>query len=77
MRRIIVISFLIWCIGHAVEALGLEYPETQRIDHADVYHGVEIKDAYRWLEEDVRDSKRVRKWVEAENKVTFGYLHSL
>lgn len=77
LRRIIVTVFVIVCISHAVAAGELDYPETQRIDHVDVYHGVEIRDTYRWLEEDVRESKRVREWVEAENKVTFEYLHSL
>jgi prolyl oligopeptidase len=43
----------------------------------DVYHGIEVIDTYRWLEEDVRESQRVRDWVNAQNKVTFEYLQSL
>jgi prolyl oligopeptidase len=52
----------------------ISYPETRRMDHVDTYHGVEVKDPYRWLEDDVRSSEEVAEWVEAQNKVTFDYL---
>jgi len=54
-----------------------DYPETRRVDHVDVYHGTEVADPYRWLEQDVRESEEVRQWVEAQNEVTFGYLESI
>src|SRR5437660_5477861 len=53
------------------------YPPTRRIDHVDVYHGTRVADPYRWLEDDVRRSAEVRKWVEAENAVTFAYLEKI
>src|SRR5262245_57504711 len=53
----------------------LEYPKTRKIDHVDTYHGVKIADPYRWLEDD--NSAETAKWVEAENKVTFGYLEHI
>ena len=53
---------------------GLLYPRTHRVEQVDVYHGVEVADPYRWLEQDVRESEQVREWVEAENEVTFRYL---
>jgi prolyl oligopeptidase len=43
----------------------------------DRYHGTEVPDPYRWLEEDVRESPAVRDWVTAQNEVTFGYLETL
>jgi prolyl oligopeptidase len=55
----------------------LKYPDTRRIEHVDDYDGVKVPDPYRWLETDVRKSKEVEAWVEAENKVTFAYLDSL
>jgi len=55
----------------------IEYPPTRRVDHVDTYLGVKVPDPYRWLEEDIRNSKEVADWVSAENKVTFGYLESL
>ncbi len=52
----------------------IDYPETPTVDHMDTYHGTEVKDPYRWLEDDVRESDRVKDWVESQNAVTFGYL---
>ncbi len=53
------------------------YPQTKRVDHKDTYHNQIVEDAYRWLEDDVRESKDVAQWVEAQNRVTFGYLESI
>src|SRR5690554_1620913 len=55
----------------------LEYPPTERGDVVDIYHGVEVPDPYRWLEQDVRESEQVQQWVEAQNKLTFGYLEKI
>lgn len=45
--------------------------------HIDEYFGTKVEDPYRWLEEDVRESPRVKEWVEAQNEVTFAYLKSI
>ena len=55
----------------------LTYPAAKRGDQTDVYHGVKVADPYRWLEDDVRKSKEVAEWVEAENKVTNAYLKAI
>ncbi len=52
----------------------IDYPETATVDHVDNYHGTDVQDPYRWLEEDVRESERVKDWVESQNAVTFAYL---
>jgi prolyl oligopeptidase len=61
----------------AAQEPTLKYPTTKRVDHVDDYHGTKVPDPYRWLEEDVRNSKEVADWVAAENEVTFGYLKSI
>ncbi|GEO02796.1 prolyl endopeptidase [Adhaeribacter aerolatus] len=50
----------------------IAYPETEKVTHIDNYHGTEIPDPYRWLENDT--SEAVANWVQAQNKVTFNYL---
>ena len=61
----------------AAEDKPIEYPQTQPGGQVDVYHGTEVADPYRWLEEDVRKSPQVADWVAAENKITFGYLEAI
>ena len=55
----------------------LVYPETKQVDQIDTLHGVKVSDPYRWLEQDVRNTKDVADWVAAENKLTFGYLEAI
>ncbi|MEZ6054973.1 MAG: S9 family peptidase, partial [Planctomycetaceae bacterium] len=50
---------------------------SKRIDHVDEYHGTQVADPYRWLEDDVRESDEVSAWVEAENAYTNAYLERI
>ena len=64
--------------AHVVAASSvakLSYPDAARGDQVDDYHGEKVADPYRWLE-DV-DSAQTKTWVEAENKLTFGYLEHI
>jgi prolyl oligopeptidase len=63
--------------GSLAQEGRLKYPETKKVDVVDDYHGTKVADPYRWLEDDVRKSKEVADWVEAQNKVTFGFLQSI
>lgn len=60
----------------AAEPTG-KYPITKKVDQVDDHHGTKVADPFRWLEDDVRESKDVAGWVEAQNKVTFGYLEQI
>ena len=54
---------------------ALDYPMTRKVDHVDTYHGTQVPDPYRWLEDDT--SAETAAWVEAQNKVTFPYLEKI
>ena len=56
-------------------AVPLRYPPTTKTDVVDDYHGTKVADPYRWLEDD--NSAETKAWVEAQNKVAFGYLETL
>src|SRR5580658_3038705 len=75
---------MVWGLVYALMASGIAvagdkmtYPNSKKIDHVDELHGVTVPDPYRWLEDDVRVSKDVTEWVDAENKVTFAYLEAI
>ena len=51
----------------------LSYPETKTVDQTDTYHGVTVRDPYRWLEQPASNSE-VRAWIEAQNTLTASYL---
>ncbi len=51
------------------------YPAARKEAQVDDYHGTKVADPYRWLEDP--DSAESRAWIEAENKVTFAFLHGI
>ena len=55
----------------------MQYPATATVEHVDTYHGIDVPDPYRWLEDDVRESEAVASWVEGQNEITFAYLDSI
>jgi len=53
----------------------LVYPPSPKVDQVDDYHGVQVADPYRWLEDP--DTDESRQWIEAQNQVTFTYLKDI
>jgi prolyl oligopeptidase len=72
LRAIALSAISICLVIHPASADSIQYPETRKADHVDTYHGMKVPDPYRWLENE--SSPDVATWVEAQNKVTFGYL---
>ncbi len=64
------------CLTSAIAgAQTLAYPQTAKVSQTDAYFGVNVADPYRWLEDD--NSPETAKWVEEQNKLTFGYLEKI
>jgi prolyl oligopeptidase len=53
----------------------VDYPYTRKDNQVDDYHGIQVADPYRWLEDD--NSPETLAWVAAENQVTFDYLDQI
>lgn len=79
VRQILLYSclFLGACQNKKTEypMIKIAYPETRKDTIVDTYHGTEVADPYRWLEDD--NSSETKAWVEAQNKVSFGYLDQI
>jgi hypothetical protein len=54
---------------------SFKYPVARKDSTVEDYHGTKVADPYRWLENP--DSPEARAWIEAENKITFGFLKSI
>lgn len=57
------------------ESITVNYPTTHKADSVDTYFGTEVKDPYRWLEDD--RSPETEAWVKEQNNTTFGYLEKI
>ena len=53
----------------------VNYPETKKVDTITDYFGTQVKDPYRWLEDD--KSTETENWVTAQNESTFSYLDNI
>ncbi len=51
------------------------YPKAQKSNQTDNYFGTKVADLYRGLEN--ADSSPTKKWIEAENKLTYDFLASI
>ncbi len=76
-RTLIVLCLIITFLYGGCKTTTLRYPKTRRINQINTYHGINVNDPYQWLEEDVRHSESVKEWIDAQNKITFEYLHAL
>ncbi|MDO5975557.1 prolyl oligopeptidase family serine peptidase [Flavivirga jejuensis] len=75
MNRLIVSLLSLTVLIASKKDIAVNYPETKTIDTIDTYFGVEVKDPYRWLEDD--RSKETEAWVKTQNKSTYSYLDNI
>jgi prolyl oligopeptidase len=67
-------SLVVWAESPEPTA-KVDYPAAPKGNQVDNYHGTKVADPYRWLENP--DSPESRKWIEAENKLTFHFLDQI
>jgi len=81
MKKIALACFAVLALNACKEEqpekqkITVTYPETKQVDTVDTYFGENIKDPYRWLEDD--RSEETGAWVKNQNEVTFGYLDNI
>ncbi len=54
---------------------GLSYPPAARLNLTETFHGREVSDPYRWLEDP--GSPQTRAWLQAQDELYAGYLAGL
>ena len=74
-RNIAALAVMIPTLAAAQGSGPFKYPETRRGDLVETLHGRAVPDPYRWLEDP--NSAETKAWIEAENRLTFGYLEQI
>ncbi|PHI21739.1 S9 family peptidase [Lewinellaceae bacterium SD302] len=58
------------------DPIPVTYVETAKDESVvEDYHGTEVADPYRWLEDD--NAEDTKAWVKSQNETTFGYLEQI
>jgi len=66
---------IVWGAALVAQTSLLKYPSPHKGDVFDTYFGTKVADPYRWMED--LNAAELKKWVDAENAVTFKYLDAL
>ena len=70
----VLVALILICL--AMRAISRPKPPATRTDNIkETLHGVEVVDAYRWLED--QESKETREWIDSQNRYTQAILIAL
>lgn len=80
MKNLIILIFFVLILmgckeGVKFETIDVKYHPTKKVDTVTNYFGTDVKDPYRWLEDDRSEETKI--WVKNQNEVTFGYLDKI
>ncbi|NIS15198.1 MAG: S9 family peptidase, partial [candidate division Zixibacteria bacterium] len=65
---------MLQCSGGDQQAENYKYPLAMRVDVVDNYHGTDVADPYRWLENP--NSEETKAWVTAQNELTAEFVNT-
>jgi prolyl oligopeptidase len=66
---------LLWLFSFSCRSQKLDYPIAKKYSTEDVYHGMIVKDPYRWLEYD--SLPETKEWIKQQNEFSGKYLRRL
>jgi len=80
MKNLIILIFFVLILMGCKEDVKFEtidvvYHPTKKVDTVTNYFGTDVKDPYRWLEDDRSEETKI--WIKIQNEVTFGYLDKI
>lgn len=55
-----------------VQSQKFLYPQAKRVEHTDTYHGVQVTDPYRWMEE--AESNELKAWIKSQDELLKGFV---
>ncbi len=75
LRSVVILLIALTVLFISASAQKLHYPPAKKVDQVDAYFGVNVADPYRWMEDETSQERTA--WIDAQNKVTFGYLEKI
>ena len=75
MKKLILLLLFILTFIFVSCTEKINYHKTVKKPVTDIYFGYEVKDNYRWLEDDL--SLETEEWVNKQNQTTFKYLDQI
>ncbi len=75
LRSVVILLIALTVLFISASAQKLHYPPAKKVDQVDAYFGVNVADPYRWMEDETSQERTA--WIDAQNKVTFGYLEQI
>ncbi|MEZ5965264.1 MAG: prolyl oligopeptidase family serine peptidase [Planctomycetota bacterium] len=69
------LPLLLACCASGPESMSTRPPNTHTVDVVDDYHGTQVADPYRWLED--LDAPEVRTWIEEQNAASRAFLAAI
>ncbi|MCF8431599.1 MAG: prolyl oligopeptidase family serine peptidase [Melioribacteraceae bacterium] len=65
----------VFLLTFCTKKIKVEYPVAETVDTVTNYHGTEVADPYRWMED--LNSEMTQNWITEQNKLTNGYLEHI